>query len=66
MCFLDKEGYKGQGFLFLFQNKKGKKTKQNLNGYKSCRRFVEKDSWERNFMCLQAKTEMDLSLKKEF
>lgn len=26
---------------------------------KSCRRFVEKESWERNLMCGQAKSGMD-------
>ena len=43
-----------------------RKTGQNLNGQKkSCRRFLEKESWEGNFMCGQAKIGMDLSFFKK-
>ena len=45
---------KGKNWLFPTENKIGHNL---IEHKKNCRRFAEKNSWERNFMCGQASLE---------
>lgn len=38
----------------LFQNEKNRAKSEWIGKKKNCRRFLEKESWEGNFMCAQA------------